>query len=182
MKHELSQNQNLMTAQWYALQSKPNQEQLLWYQLDLIGVEAYLPRLSARPVNPRARLLVPYFPGYLFARVDWQTQPFSSLAWLPGMRRIVAFDGEPASLPDHFITALRARVEAANLEQKDPLQGLQHGDRVRVTAGPFAGYEAIFDTRLNGGERARVLLRFIASLQVSLEVPAAQLERAVLRR
>jgi len=179
---DFSHTKNIMTAQWYALQSKPNQEQLLWYQLDLIGVEGYLPRLSARPVNPRARTLVPYFPGYLFARLDWRELPMSSIAWLPGMRRIVAFDGEPASVPDHFITALRARVEAANLEQKDPLAGLQHGDRVRVTAGPFAGYEAIFDTRLNGGERARVLLRFIASLQVSLEVPAAQLERSRMRR
>ncbi len=171
-----------MTAQWYALQSKPNQEQLLWYQLDLIDVEAYLPRLSVRPTNPRARTLVPYFPGYLFARLDWQTQPFCRLAWLPGMQRIVSFGGEPASLPEHLIAALRARVEQANLERKDPLAGLQSGDRVRVTAGPFAGYEAIFDTRLNGGERARVLLSFIASLQVSLEVPAAQLERVRLRR
>jgi len=59
---------------------------------------------------------------------------------------------------------------------------LQPGDRVRVMAGPFAGYEAIFDTRLNGGERARVLLRFIANLQASLEVPAAQLERSRMRR
>ncbi len=172
----------LMTAQWYALQSKPNQEQLLWYQLGLIGVEAYLPRLSVRPANPRARTLVPYFPGYLFARLDWHSRPFSSVAWLPGMRRIVAFDGEPASVPEHLITAVRAHVEAANQEQKDPLAGLQRGDRVRLTAGPFAGYEAIFDTRLNGGDRARVLLRFIASLQVSLEVPAALLERARVRR
>ena len=53
---------------------------------------------------------------------------------------------------------------------------------MRVTAGPYAGYEAIFDTRLNGGERARVLLRFIASLQVSLEVQAGQLERIRARR
>ncbi|NLI45023.1 MAG: hypothetical protein GX415_06410 [Chloroflexi bacterium] len=171
-----------MTAQWYALQSKPNQEHLLWYQLGLRGIEAYFPRLTARPVNPRARTLVPYFPGYLFARVDWQTLSFSSIAWLPGMRRIVSFDGEPASVPDHLITSLRSRVEAANLEQKDPLQGLRQGDPVRVTAGPFAGYEAIFDTRLNGGERARVLLRFIASLQVSLEVQAGQLERIRARR
>ncbi len=125
---------------------------------------------------------MPYFPGYLFARVDWQTLSFSSIAWLPGMRRIVSFDGEPASVPDHLITSLRSRVEAANLEQKDPLQGLRQGDPVRVTAGPFAGYEAIFDTRLNGGERARVLLRFIASLQVSLEVQAGQLERIRARR
>jgi transcriptional antiterminator RfaH len=180
-----------MTAQWYALQSKPNQEQLLWYQLDLIGVEAYLPRLSVRPANPRARTLVPYFPGYLFARLDWRSRPFSSVAWLPGMRRIVAFDGEPASVPEHLITAVRAHVEAANQEQKDPLAGLQRGDRVRLTAGPFARNPMngvigmtglLLDTRLNGGDRARVLLRFIASLQVSLEVPAALLERARVRR
>jgi len=171
-----------MTAQWYALQSKPNQEQLLWYQLELNRIETYLPLLSVRPVNPRARKLVPYFPGYLFARLDWHSQSFSSVAWLPGMRRIVAFDGEPASLPEHLIAGLRARVEQANQEQTDPLSGLQRGEPVLVKAGPFAGYEAIFDTRLNGGERARVLLRYIASLQVSLEIPAAQLERVRLRR
>ena len=88
-----------MTLHWYTLHSKPNQELLLWNQLQQREVESYYPRLRRKPVNPRARREVPYFPGYLFARLDWQTQPFCRLAWLPGMQRIVSFGGEPASLP-----------------------------------------------------------------------------------
>ena len=156
-----------MTAHWYTLHSKPNQELLLWNQLQLREVESYFPRLVRKPVNPRSRRWAPYFPGYLFIHVDLEVFPYRAVAWLPGMHRIVAFDGQ----------ALRRQVEAANAQTQDPLAGLQPGDLVRITSGPFAGYEALFDTRINGTERVRVLLKLLAREHVSLEVPAAEVVR-----
>jgi len=166
-----------MTAHWYTLHSKPNQELLLWNQLQLREVESYFPRLVRKPVNPRSRRWAPYFPGYLFIHVDLETFPFGAVAWLPGMHRIVAFDGQPAWLQDEVLEALRRQVEAANAQTQDPLAGLQPGDLVRITSGPFAGYEALFDTRINGTQRVRVLLKLLAREHVSLEVPAAEVVR-----
>ena len=76
-----------------------------------------------------------------------------------------------------MLEAIRRQVEVANQVAQDPLAGLQPGDLVRITSGPFAGYEAIFDTRINGAERVRVLLKLLQRQQVSLEVPATELVR-----
>ena len=170
-----------MTPHWYTVHSKPNQELLLWNQLQQREVESYFPRLRRKPVNPRARREVPYFPGYMFIRVDLENFPLSRIAWLPGMQRLVAFGGQPAWLMDEVLEAIRHQVEVANQVAQDPLVDLRRGDVVRIKCGPFAGYEAIFDARINGKERVRVLLKLLQSQQVSLEVPATELVRVPAR-
>ena len=170
-----------MTLHWYTVHSKPNQELLLWNQLQQREVESYFPRLRRKPVNPRARRWAPYFPGYLFIHVDLEHFPLSRIAWLPGMQRLVAFGGQPAWLMDEVLEAIRHQVEVANQVAQDPLVDLRRGDVVRIKCGPFAGYEAIFDARINGKERVRVLLKLLQSQQVSLEVPATELVRVPAR-
>ena len=58
---------------WYVMQSKPNKEELLYEQLRTRDIDAYYPCIKVQPVNPRARKLKPYFPGYLFIKVDPET-------------------------------------------------------------------------------------------------------------
>ncbi len=55
--------------------------------------------------------------------------------------------------------------------------GLKSGDLVSVHAGPFAGYKAVFDARLAGGERVRVLLELLGGRCNPVELNAAQIER-----
>lgn len=166
-----------MTLAWYAIHSKPNREDLLWKQLLNRKVEVFYPRIRVKPVNPRSRTIKPYFPGYLFARVDLNQVPLSSFAWLPGANRVVSFDGEPAAVPDFLIGAIEKQVERINTVGLDPFGGLQAGDEVIIQSGPFEGYEAIFDERLDGKERVRVLLKLLQNKQVRLDVPVGQIER-----
>jgi hypothetical protein len=49
---------------------KHQKEFLLWEQLCLHGIEACYPHIRVQSINPRARKSKPYFPGYLFARVE----------------------------------------------------------------------------------------------------------------
>lgn len=166
-----------MSDKWYVLHSKPNMENMLWNQLLVRNVSVYFPRLNVKPVNPRSRTLVPYFPGYLFANLDLAQIPLSKLAWIPGMQRIVSFDGEPAWVSDSLISILQKQVELANQNLKDPTSGFQPGDPVRIQSGPFAGYDAIFDARLDGTQRARVLIKFLRDQQVRMLLPVNQLAR-----
>jgi len=47
-----------------------------------------------------------------------------------------------------------------------------------ISDGPFAGYEAIFDARVPGSERVRVLLQLLNSQrQVPLELTAGQIKQ-----
>ena len=46
-----------------------------------------------------------------------------------------------------------------------------------ILDGPFAGHEAIFDVRLPGSERVRVLLKLLSRQQVPLVLPTGQVQR-----
>jgi transcription antitermination factor NusG len=46
-----------------------------------------------------------------------------------------------------------------------------------IQDGPFAGYEAIFDVRLPGKERVRVLLQMLTRRSVPLELSAGQIQK-----
>ncbi len=60
-----------MSPCWYVLRSKPHKEDLVWRQAVSQGFEIFYPRIPAQAVNPRARKIVPYFPGYMFVRVGF---------------------------------------------------------------------------------------------------------------
>jgi transcriptional antiterminator RfaH len=166
-----------MTAQWYALHSKPSKEAFLWQQLSLHEIEGYYPCLRVQPVNPRSRKSRPYFPGYVFGRMDLEQVNLSTLQWLPGSVGIVSFGGMPAPVPDHLIAAIRRRVEEINAAGGELFDGLKPGDTVTIQAGPFRGHEAVFDMRLSGEDRVRVLLKLLNHRQLSLEIPGSQIQR-----
>lgn len=70
---------------WYAQQSKPQEEGLLYEQLCLRDIETYYPLLRVKPVNPRSKRAKPYFPAYLFIYLDLEKIGFASLQWMPGL-------------------------------------------------------------------------------------------------
>ena len=165
-----------MCHRWYALRSKPYKEEILWQQTLKRGYETFYPRLQVQPVNPRARRVKPFFPGYMFVRVDIEAVGVSTFRWMPYSVGLVTFGGEPAYVPDSLIDALGKRVKEINETGGESSDRLQTGDRVRIQDGPFTGYEAIFSTRTNGNERVRVLLELMSDRNVILELSADQIE------
>lgn len=162
-------------ARWYAVQTHPNRELMAEGGLASIeGVETYLPTLHVQPVNPRSRKARPFFPGYLFVRADLEQVSASDLKWRPGVTRLVGVGDDPTPIPDPVVAEIRERVDA--VQSEDPL-GLGHGaylspgDRVRILSGPLAGYEGMFDMRLGGRTRARILVDFMGrELKTDLDV------------
>ena len=140
---------------WHALYTKPRQER----QVDAIlrgrGVETYLPTVR-RKVRRRDRPeRIVYFPCYLFARIDFDATPRSSIAWMPGVRRIVAAGDQPAIVADEIVELIRDRLESkVEIGHVD----LRDGDRVRITSGPLRDLEAVFERTSSAADRVRVLL------------------------
>jgi transcriptional antiterminator RfaH len=167
----------LSTRKWYAVQTKPHSEFFAENALGSVPeVQAYLPTVRVEPVNPRARKTRPFFPGYLFACLDLDQVGLSAVQWSAGVTRIVGYGENPTPIPDHVIIEIRRRVDES--QQKDPL-GLgqfRRGDRVRITAGPFEGFEGMFDARLGGKTRSRILLEFVGRLTAT-EVDIRTLEK-----
>lgn len=162
---------------WYVLQSKPQKERMLYEQLRLREIEAYYPNIPIKPVNPRSRKYVSYFPGYLFIHVDLELVSYSSLQWVPGVVGLVNFGGEPASIAENILQAIRMKIENNIADDFYFFKGLKQGDPVSISDGPFAGYKAIFDTRLSGSQRVQVLLEVLRDQQLRLELPARYIQR-----
>jgi len=162
---------------WYVAHSKPRSEELLWKQYCIRNLESYYPCVRVRTVNPRARQVQPYFPGYLFVHVDLQVVGISALEWVPGGDRLVSFGDEPATISESLVLAIRRRVEDLNetFEQTSIL--MQKGDSVMIHDGALRGYEGIFDIYLSGTERVRVLLSLLGNRQIPVELPASYLQR-----
>lgn len=165
-----------MGMHWYALRSKPRKEEVVYRQVRSLGYEVFYPRIRVHPVNPRSQKIKPYFPGYMFVLADILESGLSTFQWIPHTLGLVTFGDEPAVVADNLIHEIKKRVEEIAAAGGELYDGLKSGDKVLISDGPFAGYEAIFDSRLPGRERVRVLLKLLHDRrQVPLELRSGQI-------
>lgn len=166
-----------MNGRWYVLRIKPHKDRKVYKFLQAKDVDVYFPTFRANPKNPRAARIRPFFPGYMFVNIDLEQEGSNALRWVPGTRGLVRFGGKPAVVPHNLIHELKERVSNFEQQQGED-EGFQEGDRVRITSGPLAGYEAIFDTRLSGKDRVQVLLSLLNRQPRRVALSAEHLEKA----
>lgn len=158
---------------WYALNTKPRSERVVCEALAARGFESYLPLWTPARPGPHSPGSVPFFPGYLFARADLDLVGISALQYLAGVRHLVFCGDQPARVPQAAIEQIRSRICEMEKSQTDALgQLLMAGDRVIITGGPLAGFEASIDCRLSSSERVRLLVDFLqtgAHLEIDRE-------------
>lgn len=166
---------NRMTVAWYVLKSKPRKEKALFSQIKSRSIECFFPRISISPVNPRSAKVHPYFPGYMFVNADLSEVGINTFQWMPFSTGLVSFDGDAAPVPNSLIFALKRKL--LDLKEKGGIhfEGLEKGTMVIINDGPFKGYKAIFDSRVSGSERVRVLLQLLRNDQLPLELAVGQI-------
>ena len=162
---------------WLALYTKPRMERHVDEILTGKGMETYLPLTYKYSKHRRRKEPSPFFPCYLFARVDPTSPDFLSLRWTPGLRSIVRFGGKVAQVPDEIVTRVKERL--AQLEQAGYPESdrFKHGERVRIEVGPLEGLEAIFDRTISPTGRVRNLLDILGRL-TACEIKSDWLEKA----
>jgi transcriptional antiterminator RfaH len=144
---------------WYAIHTKPRQEEHAEEQLRRQAFEVYLPRIKqARRYRGRWRdAIEPLFPRYLFIRLDLGRENIAPIRSTRSVSRLVSFSGFPAKVPEELVDAL--------LQSADPDTGLHQPDESRFEAGapvtivdgPLVGLEAIFQAH-DGEARSIILL------------------------
>ena len=164
-----------MTHCWYVIRTKPRKEDFLAEQMEIRRIEIFNPRIRVQTVNPRARKIKAYFPGYVFVHLDLEKTGTFSVQYIPGAAGLVSFGGEVAEVPDGLVHAIRQRVDEINSAGGELFDVLKIGETVVIHSGPFAGYEAIFDARLPGSDRVRVLLKLLKNRQMQVDLPAGQI-------
>jgi transcriptional antiterminator RfaH len=151
---------------WYAVFTKPRQEQLAAEHLGRQGFETYLPRLRCK--RRRRGGWVPVvealFPRYLFVSVEAASQTVAPIRSTVGVTDLVRFGQELAPVPGLVIDRLRSHEDAETglHELGRPL--FRQGDKVTVVDGPFAGIDGVFQAE-KGQDRVLILLSVLGGNQ-----------------
>jgi transcription antitermination factor NusG len=159
-------------GRWYAAYTNANHEKRVAEQLGVRAVEHYLPLYKSvrRWKDRRVTLELPLFPGYVFVRVALRDR--LQVLQVPGLARLVGFDGTPTPLPEEEIAALRTSLERGVRVEPHPY--LKVGRRVRVKAGPLLGLDGII---LRCKQRSRFVLSFdLIMRSVAVEIDETDLE------
>ena len=110
------------------------------------------------------------------AKADLEKTGLSMLQFTPFARGLVTFDKEPAAVPEALIVAIRKKLEEINRKGGEVMAALVPGQAVLITDGPFAGYSGIFDVRLSGSDRVKVLIELLSKRYMPVELNVGQVE------
>jgi len=146
---------------WYAVQTKPRQEDFAEVSLRQAGIETFNPRLKRkkRVMGVLQHCLGPLFPGYIFARFDAYTA-FRLVTYAKGVRKIVGGSDTPWPVDENIIELIKSRLQNNwYLTVESPR--LQPGDRVKIQEGSLAGLVGILEREASDAERVAVLLTAI---------------------
>jgi transcriptional antiterminator RfaH len=159
-------------TQWYVVHCKPLKE---WQAARVLeehfGLTVYLPEIRRRFRGQIQR--TPFFPRYLFVRVNLERVPVSSINTTPGVLRLVMLGEMPQPVLPAAIEFIHRQVEELNNRGGLIEHRFAPGDSVWLKDGPFQGLQALFVGPMKPTERVWVLIDFLGSLreaQVDIDV------------
>lgn len=151
---------------WRVFTVRSRAEKRVGEQLEMYGIEAYVPlRVALHQWSDRKkRVEVPLFPGYVFAQVD-ERQRLTVLA-IEAVVRTVAFGSRLATVPDADVDLIRSLVALPGEVEAVARRALPIGADVLLTNGPLKGVRG----RIAGRPRESYLTVEVASIRQSIRV------------
>lgn len=145
---------------WCAVQCQPNRERIAAFHLRNQGFSVFLPlrektRRHARRIE-KAR--VPFFPGYLFIRLDLGRDRWRCVNGTVGVVRLVMQGLTPAFVAKGVVEKLLKAADKEHVLKAQP--ALKAGESVRVIGGPFVDFLGKLMEMTEKG-RLRVLLNLL---------------------
>ncbi len=122
---------------WYALYTKPRNEFKAAKQLEIVGVDYYLPTYVkiSQWSDRKKKITEPLLRGYIFIFSNEKDRILSLEQ--PSIVRCVSERGKPARIPEWQICNLKKMLETnAEFHIKE---GLAQGVKVKIKEGPFQG-------------------------------------------
>lgn len=165
------------TTDWFCLWSQPKHEHIAAAHLRKMGeIEVFLPRIRYRRKTRQgvAWVTEALFPGYLFARFNWQTS-LRQVNHARGIRGVVHFGERWPTVPPAIIEALRQAVGTNELNIIP--MAFAPGDTVQIAAGTLRGLHAVITRVMPSRERVAVLMEFLGQ-QTTVELPTDSIIKA----
>lgn len=123
---------------WYPVYTHPRAEKKAYQALIQKGIDAYLPlRKQLKQWSDRKKLVdEPLIKSYLFVKINPHDR--AEVLMTRGVARFIYFSGEVATMPEKQIEDLRLLM--ANATDMEITEAeLQHGEKVKIKAGPLKG-------------------------------------------
>jgi transcription antitermination factor NusG len=162
------------TSAWYVLHTRSRFENVVFTSLSGKRLETFLPkmRVKSRRKDRHKMIDVPVFPGYVFVRSTLLPAEHVDILKTVGAVRLIGNSAGPSPVPDDTIESLRIMTDVPDSVFTG--NRFERGDRVLVTAGPFAGVIGVF-SRYQGQERVVVEVEILGRF-AAVEVTEADVE------
>ena len=150
---------------WYAIRTKPRQEQKALTHLLRQNFECHLPMARERRLvrGRYAQIISALFPGYLFSRLTMGEQNLAPIRSTQGVIGLTHFGLCIPPLPEGFVEQLQACDQNGSGIAIGAEEWVT-GQKLLITDGPFAGLETVFAAR-DGAARVMVLLDILGRTQ-----------------
>jgi transcription antitermination factor NusG len=159
-------------TRWYAAYTYPRHEKSVMKHLESKSIEAFLPVFLTenRWQDRLVQIHNPLFPGYVFTRINLSER--NGVLAIPGVIRMLSFNGAPAPIDDSEIEAVRFCMERG--AALTPYPFIEVGDRVRVRSGVLEGLEGVVSRCKN--ERRLIVPISLINQSVAVEIDVQLLE------
>lgn len=163
-------------SQWFCLKAQTKREHIAADHVRQIPeTDVFLPRVRFQKKTARGVVWFTeaLFPGYLFAKFDFQNQ-FRQVNHATGVSGIVHFGDRWPIVAEEIISELRAAIGTEEI--CTIAEPLLVGEEVELATGAFRGLKAVVSRVMPARERVTVLLEFLGR-QTAVEVPSAEVIR-----
>ena len=145
---------------WFVVRTKTGDEHRANDNLLHQEIETFLPLFKNYYLrNGRmVQTIKPLFPNYLFARIDLEVQ-YSKVKWTRGVSRVLGDRDGPVPISEKVVQTIRDRVGKDSLIELE--EQIKEGDMVQVSSGPLKDLIGIFQKKMSGKDRVKILLNLI---------------------
>lgn len=126
---------------WFAIYTRPKNEKKVAEQLFKLGIDVYCPMVTQMKQwsDRKKKVESPLISSYVFVNLEEKDR--SSVFEVHGIVRYLYWLGKPAIIQDHEIALLRDNLKG--ILSSVEVEGIQPGDSLTITKGPFQGKEGV---------------------------------------
>ena len=142
---------------WYAVYIRSRAEKKAQNELQLAGIETFLPlQRKLRQWSDRKKWVeMPLIPGYLFVKVS--RKEYDPVLYSTYVVSYVKFEGAAAIIQEKQIDFLKLMLKQDNLDIEITQEKLEPGQTIEVIAGPLIGLQGKL-IRIKGKNKVAIQL------------------------
>ena len=160
---------------WFVVRTKAGDEHRANTNLLHQEVETFLPLFKNHYFRGGRMIqtVKPLFPNYLFAKIDLDLQ-YAKVKWTRGVSRILGNREGPVPISGIVVQTIQNRIGKDNLIELE--EEMKEGDLVQVTSGPLKDLVGVFQKRMSGKDRVKILLNLIG-VDVPVQISKWQIHK-----